>query len=146
MMVTYYEESGILASGASQPSPPLWVTILIGRFDGVPLRKNSVKIIRALTTESFFPLPCTDGRPPASDASGTIGLASLFPACTERPYQMQEMSSDATLWLWVFRHPVRFGSIITPSIIGTIMEHTGIRVSMRSSWPRRGAADHGNLQ
>ena len=135
-MVTYYEESGILASGASQLlTSLLWVTILIGRFgcSAIGGRTSSVKIIRALTTGIllFLCLVLMAGRLPLM-LLGTIGLGlSLSGMYGTTVSNAGDVFGRYPLAMGIFVTLSGFGSIITPSIIGTIAEYTGIRVSMR---------------
>ena len=135
-MVTYYEESGILASGASQLlTSLLWVTILIGRFgcSAIGGRTSSVKIIRALTAGIllFLCLVLMAGRLPLM-LLGTIGLGlSLSGMYGTTVSNAGDVFGRYPLAMGIFVTLSGFGSIITPSIIGTIAEYTGIRVSMR---------------
>ena len=135
-MVTYYEESGILASGASQLlTSLLWITILIGRFgcSAIGGRTSSVKIIRTLTTGIllFLCLVLMAGHLPLM-LLGTIGLGlSLSGMYGTTVSNAGDVFGRYPLAMGIFVTLSGFGSIITPSIIGTIAEYTGIRVSMR---------------
>jgi len=135
-MVTYYEESGILASGASQLlTSLLWVTILIGRFgcSAIGGRTSSVKIIRVLSTGIllFLCLVLMAGRLPLM-LLGTIGLGlSLSGMYGTTVSNAGDVFGRYPLAMGIFVTLSGFGSIITPSVIGTIAEYTGIRVSMR---------------
>ena len=128
-MVTYYEESGILASGASQLlTSLLWITILIGRFgcSAIGGRTSSVKIIRVLSTGILLFL-CL-----VLMLLGTIGLGlSLSGMYGTTVSNAGDVFGRYPLAMGIFVTLSGFGSIITPSIIGTIAEYTGIRVSMR---------------
>ena len=135
-MVTYYEESGILASGASQLlTSLLWITILIGRFgcSAIGGRTSSVKIIRVLSTGIllFLCLVLRASRLPLM-LLGTIGLGlSLSGMYGTTVSNAGDVFGRYPLAMGIFVTLSGFGSIITPSIIGTIAEYTGIRVSMR---------------
>ena len=135
-MVTYYEESGILASGASQLlTSLLWITILIGRFgcSAIGGRTSSVKIIRVLSTGIllFLCLVLMAGHLPLM-LLGTIGLGlSLSGMYGTTVSNAGDVFGRYPLAMGIFVTLSGFGSIITPSIIGTIAEYTGIRVSMR---------------
>ena len=135
-MVTYYEESGILASGASQLlTSLLWITILIGRFgcSAIGGRTSSVKIIRVLSTGIlvFLCLVLMAGQLPLM-LLGTIGLGlSLSGMYGTTVSNAGDVFGRYPLAMGIFVTLSGFGSIITPSIIGTIAEYTGIRVSMR---------------
>ena len=135
-MVTYYEESGILASGASQLlTSLLWITILIGRFgcSAIGGRTSSVKIIRVLSTGIllFLCLVLMAGRLPLM-LLGTIGLGlSLSGMYGTTVSNAGDVFGRYPLAMGIFVTLSGFGSIITPSIIGTIAEYIGIRVSMR---------------
>ncbi|MBQ9062490.1 MAG: MFS transporter [Eubacterium sp.] len=135
-MVTYYEESGVLASSSAQLlTSLLWITILIGRFgcSAIGGRTSSVTIIRALTTGIlvFLGVVLLANRLPLM-LIGTIGLGlSLSGMYGTTVANAGDVFGRYPLAMGIFVTLSGFGSIITPSIIGTIAESTGIRVSMR---------------
>ena len=113
----------------------MWVTILLGRFgcSAIGGRTSSVKIIRALTAGIllFLCLVLMAGRLPLM-LLGTIGLGlSLSGMYGTTVSNAGDVFGRYPLAMGIFVTLSGFGSIITPSIIGTIAEYTGIRVSMR---------------
>ncbi|MBQ3392598.1 MAG: MFS transporter [Lachnospiraceae bacterium] len=135
-MVTYYEESGVLASDAAQLlTSLLWITILVGRFacSAIGGRTTSVRIIRVLSAGIlvFLCIVLLAGRLPLM-LIGTIGLGlSLSGMYGTTVSNAGDVFGRYPLAMGVFVTLSGFGSIITPSVIGTIAETSGIRNSMR---------------
>lgn len=135
-MVTYYEESGVLAAGAAQLlTSLLWITILIGRFacSAIGGSTSPVRIIRVLTAGIvlFLCVVLLAGHLPLMLA-GTIGLGlSLSGMYGTTVANAGDVFGRYPLAMGIFVTLSGFGSIITPSVIGTIAESTDIRFGMR---------------
>ena len=135
-MVTYYEESGILASGASQLlTSLLWITILVGRFGRSAFggRTTPASLIRILSLGIlvFLGIVLLANQLPLM-LLGTIGLGlSLSGMYGTTVANAGDVFGRYPLAMGIFVTLSGFGSIITPSIIGTLAETSGIRIAMR---------------
>ena len=107
-MVTYYEESGVIAPEAAQLlTSLLWITILVGRFGcsafggrTTPVSSGSClweswSFWASSCLQTSFPLCCWV----------RSGLVYPFPACTGQLSPMRGMSSGATPWQWESSSP-----------------------------------------
>ena len=135
-MVTYYEECGVLASGSSQLlNSLLWITILLGRFGGSAIggRFHPASIIRVLSTGilAFLCMVLFTNSLPLMLA-GTIGLGlSLSGMYGTTVANAGDVFGRYPLAMGIFVTLSGIGSIVTPSVIGTVAESAGIRTGMR---------------
>ena len=135
-MVTYYEECGVLASGSAQLlNSLLWITILLGRFgcSAIGGRFNPASIIRVLSAGilAFLCIVLFTNNLPLMLA-GTIGLGlSLSGMYGTTVANAGDVFGRYPLAMGIFVTLSGIGSIVTPSVIGTVAESTGIRTGMR---------------
>ena len=135
-MVTYYEESGVLAANSAQLlTSLLWITILTGRFtcSAVGGRFSPAAIIRVLSVGIllFLCAVLLTNRLPLMLA-GTIGLGlSMSGMYGTTVANAGDVFSRYPLAMGIFVTISGIGSIITPSVIGTVAETAGIRAGMR---------------
>lgn len=136
-MVTYYEESGVMAPEAAQLlTSLLWITILAGRFgcSAVGGSVSSARLIRFLSLGilAFLCIVLLANRLPFLLA-GTIGLGlALSGMYGTTVSNAGDVFGRYPLAMGVFVTLSGLGSIITPSVIGTLAETAGIRMSMRA--------------
>ena len=135
-MVTYYEECGVLASGTAQLlNSLLWITILVGRFgcSAIGGRFDPAVIIRVLSAGIlvFLCIVLFTNNLPLMLA-GTIGLGlSLSGMYGTTVANAGDVFGRYPLAMGIFVTRSGVGSIITPSVIGTVAESAGIRTGMR---------------
>ena len=135
-MVTYFEECGVLASGAAQLlNSLLWITILVGRFtcSAIGGRVEPAVMIRGLSAGILVFLCIvlfTNSRPLM--LIGTVGLGlSLSGMYGTTVANAGDVFGRYPLAMGIFVTLSGIGSIITPSVIGTVAENAGIRTGMR---------------
>lgn len=135
-MVTYYEESGVIAPEAAQLlTSLLWITILVGRFGCSAFggRTTPASLIRILSLGIlvFLGIVLLANQLPLM-LLGTIGLGlSLSGMYGTTVANAGDVFGRYPLAMGIFVTLSGFGSIITPSIIGTLAETSGIRIAMR---------------
>lgn len=135
-MVTYYEECGALASGSAQLlNSLLWITILLGRFgcSAIGGRFAPAVIIRILSAGilAFLCIVLFTNSLPLMLA-GTIGLGlSLSGMYGTTVANAGDVFGRYPLAMGIFVTLSGIGSILTPSVIGTVAETAGIRTGMR---------------
>ena len=135
-MVTYYEECGVLASGSAQLlNSLLWITILLGRFgcSAIGGRFHPASIIRVLSAGilAFLCIVLFTNNLPLMLA-GTIGLGlSLSGMYGTTVANAGDVFGRYPLAMGIFVTLSGIGSIVTPSVIGTVAESAGIRTGMR---------------
>jgi fucose permease len=128
--------SGVLASGSAQLlNSLLWITILLGRFgcSAIGGRFAPASIIRVLSAGIliFLCLVLFTNSLPLMLA-GTIGLGlSLSGMYGTTVANAGDVFGRYPLAMGIFVTLSGFGSIITPSVIGTVAESAGIRTGMR---------------
>ena len=135
-MVTYYEESGVIAPEAAQLlTSLLWIPILVGRFGCSAFggRTTPASLIRILSLGIlvFLGIVLLANQLPLM-LLGTIGLGlSLSGMYGTTVANAGDVFGRYPLAMGIFVTLSGFGSIITPSIIGTLAETSGIRIAMR---------------
>ena len=126
-MVTYYE--------AQLLNSLLWITILLGRFgcSAIGGRFNPASIIRVLSAGilAFLCIVLFTNNLPLMLA-GTIGLGlSLSGMYGTTVANAGDVFGRYPLAMGIFVTMSGIGSIVTPSVIGTVAESAGIRTGMR---------------
>lgn len=135
-MVTYFEECGVLASGAAQLlNSLLWITILVGRFtcSAIGGRFEPAVMIRGLSAGIlvFLCIVLFTNSLPLM-LIGTVGLGlSLSGMYGTTVANAGDVFGRYPLAMGIFVTLSGIGSIITPSVIGTVAENAGIRTGMR---------------
>jgi fucose permease len=134
-MVTYYMDSGVIAESSTQMlTSLLWIVILIGRFGCTAIggHVTSEKIIRILSTGILvFLLVVVMSHSLVPMLIGTVGLGlSLSGMYGTTVANAGDVFGRYPLAMSTFVFLSGFGSIITPSVIGTISEMASIRLGM----------------
>lgn len=134
-MVTYYTDSGAAGADSAQLlTSLLWVAILAGRFACGALsgRLAPPRMIRALCGGIvLFLTVLLASASLAPMLLGTIGLGlALSGMYGTTVANAGDVFSRYPLAMGVFVTITSLGSVVTPSLIGCIAAHTGIRVGM----------------
>lgn len=134
-MVTYYTDSGAAGADSAQLlTSLLWVSILAGRFACGALsgRAAPPQMIRALCGGIVLflaVLPASTSLVPM--LLGTVGLGlALSGMYGTTVANAGDVFSRYPLAMGVFVTVTSLGSVVAPSLIGCIADHTGIRAGM----------------
>lgn len=134
-MVTYYTDSGVVQADSAQLlTSLLWIVILLGRFGCSALgsRMTSAKLIRMLSTGIVvFLVVLVMSHSLVPMLIGTIGLGlSLSGMYGTTVSNAGDVFGRYPLAMSVFITLTNPGSILTPSIVGSVAEMAGIRLGM----------------
>lgn len=134
-MVTYYADSGVASQSFAQVlTSLLWMAILIGRFACSFFAKwfAPARMLRLLTAGIvlfLLLLLCSQQLPLMLVASIGLGL-SLSGMYGTTVASAGNVFGEYPLAMGVFVTATGLGSVITPSIIGALTMHVGIRIGM----------------
>lgn len=130
-LVTYFKDSGILVGGfATSMTSLLWIAILLGRllnaYLSKTMKKSKLLLVNAFGYVAFFVILLVS-RSLTPAAIGIVGagffMAGLYPTTISSIGKIIREYSIGLSFLLTF---AGLGSIIMPSIIGTVADKIGI--------------------
>ncbi len=134
-LITYFKDTGLMSSGLSQIMASVqWIMILIGRLSAAYLstRVDKNKLVRCMGIGfCVFCLLLLFSRNVAIIVAGLIGfglsMAGIYP--TTVSFAGQLMKKYTYAWSFILTL-ASLGSIIMPSVIGAVADHSGIAFGM----------------